>query len=118
MKVVWERLIRFIATDGRVLRGEPILPSPDFDLGSTTEETKLQAKIITGSDPYDTTGQTKVTEELATVKKLLGPLAQTDVDILRCVGLNYAKHSMCTFSGLDIEETIGSETTTLLMKAT
>ncbi|KAF2801269.1 uncharacterized protein BDZ99DRAFT_469784 [Mytilinidion resinicola] len=92
MKVVWERFIRFVATDGRVLRGDPILPSPDFDLGNTTEETKLQAKVITGSDPYDTTGRTRVTDEVVTVKQLLGPLAQDDVDILRCIGLNYAKH--------------------------
>lgn len=93
MKVVWDRLIRFEASDGRILRGEPILPSPNFDLGNTTEGTKLQAKVITGSDPYDTTGQTKVTDEVVTVKRLLGPLQQSDVDIIRCVGLNYAKHS-------------------------
>ncbi|KAK4980844.1 hypothetical protein LTR66_009238 [Elasticomyces elasticus] len=92
MKVVWQRLIRFVATDGRILRGEPILPSSDFDLGDTNEDTKLQAKVITGSDPYDVTGKTKVTDELVTVKRLLGPLAQDDTDILRCVGLNYAKH--------------------------
>lgn len=100
MKVVWQRLIRFVATDGRILRGEPILPSPSFDIGSTTEETKLKAKIIVGDDIYDTTGETKVTEEVVTVKKLLGPLAQNEVPILRCVGLNYAKHSQwlhCTF---------------------
>ncbi len=94
MKVVWERLIRFVAMDGRVLRGEPILPSPDFDLGSTTAETRLKAKVIAGNDPYDTTGATKVTDEVVTVKQLLGPLAQEDVPILRCVGLNYTKHSM------------------------
>jgi hypothetical protein len=93
MPLVWERLIRFVATDGRILRGEPILPSPDFDLGNTTEATKLQAKIITGSDPYNTAGDTKLSSEVVTVKRLLGPLAQDDVDILRCVGLNYAKHS-------------------------
>lgn len=98
MKVVWQRLIRFVATDGRILRGEPILPSPNFDIGSTTEETKLQAKIIVGDDIYDTTGKTKVTEEVVTVKKLLGPLAQNDVPILRCVGLNYAKHSQWLLS--------------------
>ncbi|KAL7941004.1 hypothetical protein V8C42DRAFT_199573 [Trichoderma barbatum] len=92
MKVVWQRLIRFVATDGRVLRGEPILPSPNFDIGSTTEQTRLQAKIIIGDDIYDTTGKTKVTEEVVTVKKLLGPLIQSEVPILRCVGLNYAKH--------------------------
>ena len=97
MKLAWQRLIRFIATDGRVLRGEPILPSQDFDLGDVSEETQLQAKIISGNDIFDTTGQTRVTDEVVTVQKLLGPLAQSDVPILRCVGLNYAKHSMPTF---------------------
>lgn len=92
MSVPWERLIRFVAEDGRVLRGEPILPSPDFDLGTTTEDTKLQAKVIQGDDIYDTTGKTVVTDEVVTVKKLLGPLAQADVPIFRCVGLNYVKH--------------------------
>jgi len=91
--VVWSRLIRFIATDGRILRGEPILPKPDFDLGHTTEETELAAKVITGVDAYDTTGKTKVTDEIVTVKKLLGPLTQSDVPIIRCIGLNYATHS-------------------------
>ncbi|RGP72627.1 hypothetical protein FLONG3_6635 [Fusarium longipes] len=92
MKVAWERLIRFVATDGRLLRGEPILPTPDFDLGDTTEETKLQARVIEGHDIYDTTGITRVTDEVVTVKTLLGPLAASDVPILRCVGLNYATH--------------------------
>ncbi|KEQ92079.1 hypothetical protein AUEXF2481DRAFT_101078 [Aureobasidium subglaciale EXF-2481] len=92
MKVVWERLIRFVATDGRVLRGEPLLPTSDFDLGNTTEETQLKAKVITGTDPYDISGKTMVTNEVVTVRKLLGPLAPEDTDILRCVGLNYAKH--------------------------
>lgn len=91
--VVWERLIRFVATDGRVLRGEPILPSVDFDLGKITSETKLQAKVITGKDIYDTTGSTKVSDEIVTVRELLGPLTREEVPILRCVGLNYAKHS-------------------------
>jgi hypothetical protein len=94
--VVWERLIRFVATDGRILRGEPILPRPDFDLGQTTAATKLTAKVITGNDIYDTKGNTKVSDEVVTVKQLLGPLAQADVPILRCVGLNYAKHSTST----------------------
>lgn len=86
-------MIRFVATDGRVLRGEPVLPSDDFDLGAVTEETKLLAKVIIGDDIYDTTGKTKVSKEVVTVKKILGPIAQNETDILRCVGLNYAKHS-------------------------
>ncbi|MCJ1300620.1 hypothetical protein MMC08_003417 [Hypocenomyce scalaris] len=92
MKVAWQRLIRFVATDGRILHGEPILPSPEFDIGKVTEKDALKAKVIEGADLYDTTGATKVTSEVVTVKRLLGPLTPADVPIIRCVGLNYAKH--------------------------
>ena len=94
MRVVWDRLIRFVAKDGRVLRGEPIMPSEDFDLGKVTEDTGLQAKVINGDDLYDTTGRTVVSDEVVTVQRLLGPLSENDVHSVRCVGLNYAKHSM------------------------
>lgn len=93
MALPWKRLIRFIATDGRVLRGEPILPNPKTDLGFITESDNLQAKIIEGDDIYDTSGKTRVTDKVVTVKTILGPLVQEDIPILRCVGLNYAKHS-------------------------
>lgn len=95
MSLPWKRLIRFRASDGRILRGEPVLPADDArDLGFITEADNLQARIIEGSDIYDVTGETCVTDELVTVKEILSPLAPTDVPILRCVGLNYAKHSI------------------------
>ncbi|KAL2204832.1 hypothetical protein CC79DRAFT_1275285, partial [Sarocladium strictum] len=87
-----DRLIRFIAVDGRTLYGQPILPSADFDLGDTDETTQLKANVLHGNDIYDTTGATKVTDEVVTVKKLLGPLTPADVPIVRCIGLNYATH--------------------------
>lgn len=93
MSVPWTRLIRFEATDSRLLLGEPILPFPEFDIGNTTEETRLKARVIVGSDIYDTTGATRVSDEVVTVKRLLGPLNAETVPILRCVGLNYARHS-------------------------
>ncbi|CAF3473477.1 hypothetical protein HG531_003927 [Fusarium graminearum] len=92
MKVAWQRLIRFVSTDGRTLRGEPILPTSEFDIGDAVEQTRLQARVIDGDDIYDTTGATRVTDEVVTVKTLLGPLTPADVPILRCVGLNYATH--------------------------
>lgn len=95
MSLPWKRLIRFVATDGRILRGEPIV-SNDVDLGFVTESDQIQARVISGDDIYDTTGKTRVTDEVVTVKTLLGPLAREEVPILRCVGLNYAKHSKCT----------------------
>lgn len=93
MSLPWKRLIRFIATDGRLLRGEPILPTPTTDLGFITESDKLQVRVLEGEDIYDTTGKTHFTDEIVTVQTILGPLAQNEVPILRCVGLNYAKHS-------------------------
>ncbi|KAJ5612316.1 hypothetical protein N7510_005510 [Penicillium lagena] len=92
MKTAWQRLIRFEATDGRLLYGEPILPHPNFDLGETVEETRLQAQVIVGDDLYDTTGATRVTDEVVTVKELLGPLTARNVPIVRCIGLNYLTH--------------------------
>lgn len=94
MTLAWKRLIRFEAVDGRILRGEPVLPADkDIDLGFITEADQIQARILEGEDIYDTTGETVLTEQVAQVKRVLSPLAQSDVPILRCVGLNYAKHS-------------------------
>ena len=73
--------------------GSPSYPILISTLGTTIEKDQLQAKIITGEDVYNTTGQTKVTNEIVTVKKLLGPLTPDEVPFLRCIGLNYAKHS-------------------------
>lgn len=89
----WDRLIRFIATDGRELRGQPILPSSDFDVGTTTGATGLKAKVIdvANDDIFD--AATKVTDEEVTVKKLLGPVTVDEVPIIRCIGLNFIKHS-------------------------
>jgi hypothetical protein len=94
MSPSWQRLIRFEATDGRILRGEPILPSPDFDVGSTTAETGLRAKVIQVAEGGIFDEATKVTDEEVTVQKLLGPLQESEVPIIRCIGLNFIKHSM------------------------
>lgn len=93
MKPIWTRLIRFETEDGRILRGEPILPSEDYDLGALKTSDRLEAKVLEGTDIFDVSGQTTFTGEKAIVKRLLGPLTQADVPILRCVGLNYATHS-------------------------
>lgn len=101
MAVAWQRLIRFVATDGRILYGDPIMPSEQFDLGTTTAQTALQAKVIKGDDPFDTTGTTKVSDEVVVVKRMLGPLTPENVPILRCIGLNYTPHSQRTqFCGI------------------
>jgi hypothetical protein len=93
MQPVWDRLIRFEAHDGRILNGEPIVAHPDFDVGSVTADDDLKARVIEGTDIFATDGSTKVTDQIVAVAKVLGPLTHLQVPILRCVGLNYAKHS-------------------------
>lgn len=93
MAPTWKRLIRFEATDGRVLRGEPVLPSEDFDVGSTTEQTGLKAKVIQVAEGGIFDEKTRVTDEEVTVKNLLGPVEESEVPIIRCIGLNFIKHS-------------------------
>lgn len=100
----WKRLIRFESTDGRVLRGEPILPSPDFDVGKTTEETQLKAKVIQVANGDIFSETTKVTDEEVTVRKLLGPVEESEVPIIRCIGLNFIKHSASLFSATPIKQ--------------
>jgi hypothetical protein len=75
------------------LNGQPVLPHENFDVGSLKADDNLKAHVITGDDVFATDGSTKVTDELVTVEKIVGPLTPLQVPILRCVGLNYAKHS-------------------------
>lgn len=94
--VAWKWPIHFIATDGRELYGEPLHPTPGFDLGQSLNSVNLEAKLLQGEDIYDTTGATKVTDEISVVKKILGPVTSRDMPFLRCIGVNCAAHSMNT----------------------
>lgn len=84
----WSRLIRFVGDDDQVLYGEPKLTAAS-DLESLFEKSELLATEVSGSSPFEggPTGK-----ELK-VKTLLGPLTPADVPIVRCIGLNYIKHS-------------------------
>ena len=93
MKPCWQRLIRFQACDGRVLKGEPIFPDPQYVLGKSADNDGLRAKVIVGANIFDESGQTHISEEIVSVQRLLSPLAAHEVPILRCIGLNYIKHS-------------------------
>ncbi|KAK6460360.1 hypothetical protein DFJ63DRAFT_290462 [Scheffersomyces coipomensis] len=89
MTVAWKRLIRFVAKDGKIYRGEPIVPNEDYDLGKAAlAGEEIRAKVITG-DVFD---DAVVTDEIKEVKTLLGPLSEDDVPIIKCIGLNYMKH--------------------------
>lgn len=87
--VSWTRLIRFVASDGKIYRGEPVVSGSQYDVGKLfADGKKIEAKVITG----DIFGDAEIGDEVLEVKQLLGPLTEDDVPIIKCVGLNYMKH--------------------------
>ncbi|KAM0427409.1 hypothetical protein ACHAQK_012058 [Fusarium lateritium] len=83
----WNRLIRFIDEDSQVCLGDAVTSSAE-GLASLLEAGNLTAIELVGTGVFDA----KPTGKVVKVKKLLGPLTPQDVPIIRCVGLNYAKH--------------------------
>ncbi|OPB40223.1 fumarylacetoacetate hydrolase [Trichoderma guizhouense] len=83
----WTHLIRFIAEeDNQVHLGQI---DPSIDIGLDIEAGKLvKANLVIGS-AFDG----KVSNKILTVKQLLCPLAQHEVPIVRCLGLNYRDHA-------------------------
>ncbi|KAI5282160.1 hypothetical protein KEM54_002946, partial [Ascosphaera aggregata] len=63
--MAFSRLIRFIATSGKIYQGDAILPSGTTDISQCTS-----AKVVVGN----VFGEHKVTDEIVTVKSLLTPL--------------------------------------------
>lgn len=82
----WNRLIRFIADDGEIYRGEPIISESNYDIGQQFIEGKsIKAKVVEG----DIFTDARVTDKILEVRELLGPLTCEDVPIIKCVGMNY-----------------------------
>lgn len=87
----WNRLIRF-ATGGKTHYGEPIDVGALEDLQKAVASGSVRAKVIAA--PSGIFGpDVVVTEEILPVEKLLCPLDRRDVPAIRCIGLNYRKHS-------------------------
>jgi hypothetical protein len=93
MKPVWQRLIRFEDANGEIHLGEPITTSEDQDIGLTPLQAR-KVELGRDADIFSTSEDIKVTDKVLDVKKLLGPLTSSQVPVIRCIGLNYAKHSM------------------------
>lgn len=72
-------------------QGEPIYPENSdgefFDIGK--KYAGVKARLLSG----DLYGSNSLSEETKTVKKLLSPVAKEQITLVRCVGLNYVKHS-------------------------
>ena len=94
VKLAWDRLIRYVsATDGQIRYGEPILePTEVEDIAQLAAEGKLKVKVLEGTDPVSV----ERTDNVDTVKTLLGPIEPKNTPIFRCIGLNYKSHSKVT----------------------
>ncbi len=79
-----QRLVRFLAKDGRTYYGDVILPAGVVNIAKAT-----QARVIEG----DIFGKHEITDRIADVRLLLAPLAREDAKTVRCLGLNYEQHA-------------------------
>lgn len=88
MKMTPTHIIRFIAEeDGFVQIGQLVDVQRDVGLDAL-QGVPIKAYRIDGSI-FDGT----VTEEIMTVKQLLSPIAPTECNFIRCLGLNYKDHA-------------------------
>jgi hypothetical protein len=92
----FERLIRFITEDGQCLFGEPLISSPD-ELQEHLEKGILKARLLQGLEGSRwldfEAASPHSPDEVVFVKQIVGPLDVEHVPIIRCIGLNYIKHS-------------------------
>lgn len=79
-----QRLVRFLAKDGRTYYGDALLPKGITDIAQAK-----QARVIHGP----IFGKHEVTDQVADIRLLLAPLALEDVKTVRCLGLNYERHA-------------------------
>lgn len=85
----WTLLVRYQPSpEGPVQFGEPIISDEQADIDTLMKDGQLQVKICEGSDLFNL----QVGSQVQTVYKLLGPLEQKSVPIIRCIGLNYKSH--------------------------
>ena len=81
-------MIRFEDESGRVRYGDPHIEDA-AQLQESFEKGSLVAKVLDGDDPF----ALKDTGDTSKVKKLLPILTPANVPIIKCIGLNYMKHS-------------------------
>ncbi|KAI0316115.1 fumarylacetoacetate hydrolase [Amylostereum chailletii] len=90
IKTQWMRLIRFVALEtSQVHIGEPVDTALDIGL-AIKQKYPVKAYEIIGS-PLDPAAQ--VSANVLTVKQLLPPLPREQINVVRCLGLNYADHA-------------------------
>jgi len=86
--MAWSRLIRFLDEEHNITYGEPCITSI-VEFEEKLESQALFASELVGSDVFALTASGRQVH----VQRILGPLIADNVPIIRCIGLNYMKHS-------------------------
>lgn len=89
--MAFSRLIRFRDQHGKERFGEPVINDAD-ELLERLQTNELYATVLEGTGPFDLT-LTSSTERKVKVTEILPILQPSDVPLVRCIGLNYIKHS-------------------------
>lgn len=87
--MAWNRFIKFLDEDDHLRLGDALVDSAE-DFANLLQAEKLTARELIGQDLFSA----RPTDRVFRVRKLLGPLGPENVPVIRCVGLNYTKHSM------------------------
>lgn len=87
--MAWLRLIRFEDENGTICFGEPEIHSAE-ELPTLLESGQLYAHEISGSSPFQLSTEMGTRKKVKSLRAILEP---SDVPIIKCVGLNYMKHS-------------------------
>jgi hypothetical protein len=98
-----------------VLYGEPVASTYD-DIGAVADAGELQAKVIVVDASGPLSPSAKVTDEVVRVGKLLGPLDWDNCTDIKCIGLNYKKHSERRARALVVQAQTGAPTTAVIPK--
>lgn len=86
--MAWSRIIRFVNDEGKVVFGEPEIKTAT-ELVEKCQAKALFASEFEGNSPF----ALSPTGRKVRVQRLLEVLTPADVPIVRCIGLNYMKHS-------------------------
>lgn len=84
----WTRLIRFVDDDDKEKFGEPCIEN-ERELDELLSQNKLWAIELKGDSPVSIVER----GDKVHVKALRDLVKPSDVPIVRCIGLNYVKHS-------------------------
>jgi hypothetical protein len=88
LKMAWSRIIRFLNDEDRIVFGEPEIKTVT-ELVEKCQAKTLYASELEGNSPF----ALSPTGRKVRVQRLLEVLTPADVPIVRCIGLNYMKHS-------------------------